>query len=298
MTTLEIEIGLSDAARTAHAVQTGTLLRGTETLPLDLDLLAPEERAAVLAVTGTATRFPLRFDPAVVSGDSTYTVDAVPAAPQDWIAVLQGFQAWKAERAEAEARKRAERDAERARKAGEIADAQMAELRRLDALDDEELLKARLPPGEIPHLDNTREAVELRVRVDQRMKRARQEREEREEAQREALRSERLEERRRWTAEHGSDHLRKAQGAGYDCQRRYAFERAALEHPDYRLDYRGEADWQERACPGEAALDEALRVGGTVVWLTRGDYDDDGLKGVEAVVIRGYLGRYDLIRTF
>lgn len=100
-----------------------------------------------------------------------------------------------------------------------------------------------------------------------------------------------------WVAEHGSDYLKRACAAGYDCQRRYVLERAALEHPDYRVDFNDHAEWRSRACPSEPALAEAERVDGEVVWLTTGlDGTDDDVESCEAVIIEDYLDRYTLVR--
>lgn len=128
----------------------------------------------------------------------------------------------------------------------------------------------------------------------------------RDQERREAEKQQRLEERRAWIAEHGSAYLRKCEHAGYDCQRRYVLERAALEFPGYVVDFDDNARWKDRSGPSEAALDEAARVGGIVVWLTRSPVDDGNPEEYqagwdderEAVVIRQYLGRYDLIKIF
>lgn len=130
--------------------------------------------------------------------------------------------------------------------------------------------------------------------------------EERLTAQREAEEEERQREhevreaeRTVWIAEHGSDFLRRATAAGYDCQRRYVTERAALEHPGAVVDFEDEAEWRSRSCPSEAALDLAERINGEVVWLTspprasRDDdaYDYDRFEPCEAVWVK-FLGKY------
>ena len=113
-----------------------------------------------------------------------------------------------------------------------------------------------------------------------------------------------------WIKEHGSPFLRKATGADYNCQRKYVCERRDLEHPGYVVDFDNTANWEDRCCPSEAALEEALAVKGTVVWLIheagecivpddqaeRWDEGVDQFRPCEAVVIRGYLGKYDLVR--
>lgn len=117
---------------------------------------------------------------------------------------------------------------------------------------------------------------------------------------------ERLEhEKDEWIAQYGSSPLRKKFQAGYNCQRDYAFERVRTEHPDYLLDFKDDAAWNERSCPSDAAFAEAERVGGRVVYLTKlpssaPEYDSEyyDFEGCEAVIIPKYLGKYDLIRTF
>lgn len=108
-----------------------------------------------------------------------------------------------------------------------------------------------------------------------------------------------------WIEAHGSDYLKAAHALGYNCQRQYVTERATLEFPDFRVDFDDNASWNDRACPSPEALAEvkALVAAGhdaQVVWLT-----DDGaadrenweyFEPCEAVVIRDYLGKYDLVK--
>lgn len=117
-----------------------------------------------------------------------------------------------------------------------------------------------------------------------------------------------------WVAAHGSDHLRRACARGHDCQRLYVMERAALELPGYTVDFEDNAAWKARSCPSKAALDEAERVEMLdlrpadeievrIVWLTapaQDERDEDGygdeFEACEAVVVRDYLGKYNLVR--
>lgn len=138
-------------------------------------------------------------------------------------------------------------------------------------------------------------------------KRLTEERKERKRAEAEAAEAQAEADKLAWCAVHGSPHLAQAVAAGYDCTRLYATERADSEHPGYVLDYRNNAEWKGRSCPTPKALTEALAVRGEVVWLTEAprtenpdpeDYwDDSETYPCEAVVIRGFLGRYDLIRA-
>lgn len=118
----------------------------------------------------------------------------------------------------------------------------------------------------------------------------------------------RRDERATWIQAHGSLYLRKCLSSRYDCQRQYAIERAARDFPGYVVDIEDDATWKSRSGPSEAALDEAARVDGLVVWLTNepratpqatnddGDYEEP-FTPCEAVVIRAYLGKYDLVRA-
>lgn len=87
-------------------------------------------------------------------------------------------------------------------------------------------------------------------------------------------------EKSEWIAAHGSDYLRTAHQAGYDCQRQYVSERAALDLPGFAV-MPSQAGWSERSCPSEQALQEALRVGGRVIWAE---------PGFEAILVARYLG--------
>ena len=123
-------------------------------------------------------------------------------------------------------------------------------------------------------------------------------------AEKQRLKEARAADQSAWIAAHGSTHLRPCLQAGYNCQRLYVLERAALEHPDYVVDYHDTSEWNVRSGPSAAALDEAARGNGQIVWLTalpsngvtRREEWEDTTVGCEAVVIRAYLGTYDLVR--
>jgi hypothetical protein len=121
----------------------------------------------------------------------------------------------------------------------------------------------------------------------------------REKAEKEAREKEKLD----WINAHGSDYLKNAIALGYNCQRQYVTERAAMEFPDFKVDFDDRSSWNSRACPNPEALDEVkdlVEAGrkAEIVWLT-----DDGaereeweeFEPCEAIVIHDYLGRYDLI---
>lgn len=121
-----------------------------------------------------------------------------------------------------------------------------------------------------------------------------------EKAAKEAAEKERLD----WINQHGSDHLKKAVAAGYNCKRLYVTERVNLEYPEFQADIDNKAEWKSRSCPSHEALEFSLRhPGSEVVWCTRrhdykvpepGYYDNEDEPAQEAVVIKDYLGDEDL----
>ena len=117
-------------------------------------------------------------------------------------------------------------------------------------------------------------------------------------------------ERLAWINNHGSKRLRKTVEAGYNAQRLYVLERAAIEFPKSVVDFDSNADWKPRSLPSENALERSLaindahpddddRIVSSVVWLT---IDETGQKldsydQYEAIAITGYLGQYTLLET-
>lgn len=128
-----------------------------------------------------------------------------------------------------------------------------------------------------------------------------QEKREQEQSRQEA-KERREQEKVAWIKQYGSISLQKKFAAGYDCQRPYVRERASVEYPGYVVDFDDDADWKERSTPSDQAFEEAERVGGTVVWLTapprwgNEEEEEPYFEKGEAIVIRDYLGKYDLVR--
>jgi hypothetical protein len=127
------------------------------------------------------------------------------------------------------------------------------------------------------------------------------------EATEKAERERKEQEKAAWIAEHGSNYLKRATTLGYDCQRQYVTERAALELPGYEVDFDNRAAWKSRSCPSMAALEEVERLirqghDAEVVWLTEPiqepEYsdDDDYFEPCETIVVHNYLGKYDLVK--
>lgn len=131
-------------------------------------------------------------------------------------------------------------------------------------------------------------------------------------AERSLKKEQREQEKSNWITAHGSDHLQRAWGMAYDCQRLYVTERAAMEAPGYTVDFNESASWRDRSCPSMQALDELTAIEKAVkgeyhyvAWLLKPasdsvdeddyyDYQHD--YPCEAIIIRGYLGRYDLVK--
>lgn len=120
-------------------------------------------------------------------------------------------------------------------------------------------------------------------------------------AERERVEADKLQ----WIQEHGSDYLKDAVTLGYDCQRQYVDERSEKEFPDFAVDFGDQAEWKSRSCPSREALAEAKNLiakgyKAEVVWLTCPPWEVDEyerFEADEAVVIRNYLGKYDLVKT-
>lgn len=130
-----------------------------------------------------------------------------------------------------------------------------------------------------------------------------------------AKRQAEVETRLAWARAHGSDHLRRCLEIGHTCSRLYSTERAEIEFSGYFLDYDNKAAWKDRACPTVAALDEREAVLAAhpdldaehllIVWQTEpgknstgSELDDyDEFAECETVVVRGFLGKYDLLKA-
>jgi hypothetical protein len=127
------------------------------------------------------------------------------------------------------------------------------------------------------------------------------------EAQRDIVKQQREDAKETWIVENASAHLRRAFDDGYNCQRLYVQERAEQEASAFTVDFNDKATWKERSCPSAGAMDladEVAELGNAkVVWLTApaqdhvpdDDYWDEPFEEREAVIVRSYLGKYDLV---
>ena len=108
-----------------------------------------------------------------------------------------------------------------------------------------------------------------------------------------------------WIEAHGSDRLKKAHAAGYPHNRTYIQERATVElGGEWTVDANNAYEWDRKACPSERALDlentlKNKSFKAQIVWIksdgTERGCDDDAFEPFEAVVVREFLGRYDVI---
>lgn len=301
----------SKALRDQHLIDTGQPLASVEYLTVNTVAITREQRAVIVPLlTGQIATIPAlvrgmvrghdgqpRLDNGIVltGGQSDPRQwDAVPTLDA-WCAraaaVVQTNATWEAKLTEAMTIWQAEQKAAAARAAAarETADADLTEVRRLEAAGDLAALRAfhirtaALSPKNARYYEQQRDDAIRSLEA----------------AARDALKA-------AWVAAHGSPRLQRALAAGYDCQRLYVTERAALEALGFDVDFDDNAAWKSRSCPSETALDIAETVAAlgqaSVVWLTtpadNTESDDvyDTFTPVEAVVVTGYLTKYTLVR--
>jgi len=121
----------------------------------------------------------------------------------------------------------------------------------------------------------------------------------------------REEEKKNWILENGSQYLKDCLELGQYAHKNYVIERAEKEFLDFTLDYEEEAKWDTKYSPSQAALNELKELRKTtadsdIVWLTKEpktnkEYDDEDnyyneFKPCEALIVRNFLGKYDLIK--
>lgn len=304
MSTLAFSIKLSNQYIEDHAVATGVIMASPIILELDLGPLTPEDRRLAMEIH----KF---YDSWVVDSDNP--LPALPATQDEILATVYYLDELR--------RLRDQYEHEKAQKAFEkmldelealsedelgkiqgydrfhfprklfTQDRLMCEAEKIQAEDSPRVqaLLERMKVPEIPF-----KAEEKRLEIKQREAEA--EKEHLAKEQKEA----RLAERATWVATHGSDYLKKAIGAEYDCAKQYVTERAALElGTGFKVDFGKTINWDRRSCPSEQALDLALELQGKgfnaeVVWLK--DYEGETpLETREAVAVRNYLGKYNVV---
>lgn len=135
----------------------------------------------------------------------------------------------------------------------------------------------------------------------------------REKAEKEAREAEAEAEKLAWIELYGSERLKLAIKHKHPIDRIYAIERASSEHPGWDIDFYDDAEWDDRTNPtlGELqALEEAIKRTDLVVrlvWLKAPgrntprddryyDYDNEEFDPCPALIMRRFLGKYDLIK--
>lgn len=130
-------------------------------------------------------------------------------------------------------------------------------------------------------------------------------------AEREVQQAQREAEKAIWIEAHGSDQLKRAFADQYEVGRIYTLERASNEYPEWEIDYFGFSEWKDRKNPPLSELDAADETAAqtgqpvNIVWLTqpaaidREEFDEAVyyFKQHPALVIHGYLGKYDLVKS-
>lgn len=317
MATVQIQWQASDRLLLAEIAQTGKAQPADRTLTIDLTQVPAEQRTGLLTLTKptgathngeptlnsidisrrlapdtTADRLAERgtYDTVMVRLDAAPTIEQIIALAQEIAAQRTGLDA-------AAEQIRAQRRTEAKRLDG-IAAAAQADLDAIAQTGDLDALRAWRVPAELGDTFSEHRARRLREARDRAIAHL-------EELSRES-------EKAYWILDHGSEHLKRCIEAGYDCKRQYVVERAAMEAPGFTVDFDDKAAWDRRACPTAAALDaeDAARALGLgepqIVWLKtpaqdrppahRSEWEEDDFAACEAVVVRGYLGKYDLVQ--
>lgn len=110
-------------------------------------------------------------------------------------------------------------------------------------------------------------------------------------------------ERDNWITVQGSQYLKDAFELGYNINEKYVVERAQKEFPDYDMDVCGDALYCMKDNPDEDSLNEVIRLieqgfDAIVAELASySDEDEEYSEECEAIVIRDYLGVYDLVKV-
>lgn len=105
-----------------------------------------------------------------------------------------------------------------------------------------------------------------------------------------------------WILKHGSQYLKDCLELGQYAHKEYITERANLEFPDFQVDYDNSINWKDRYSPSQKAIDELKRLrtitqDSNIIWLTDDGSNDCDFESCEAIIIRRFLGRYDLFKV-
>lgn len=274
---MKAELSVSSAYRQNHFIETGQEYPAKVVVEIPFQELSPESRRIIVSVN-PLLEAQLTLPSPIQKGYwlETWPVPFVPSSPSEWEELLKLYQTAK------ENFLKATRESQK-KKVNE----KIAQLKQLLNDGPNSQSKTISIPNELEGIEGYEEAIALQQAIA---------------SQIEQNIAERDREKAQWIQQHGSSYLKNCAKYGYDCQRRYVYERAALEYPDYFIDFDDTAAFAQRTQPSAEALEEAIRVGGLVCWLTKVPKLKDAFKvfegkaPCEAVVIRGYLDKYDLIR--
>ena len=110
----------------------------------------------------------------------------------------------------------------------------------------------------------------------------------------------------KWIIENGSQYLKDCLAMDIKANKEYVLDRVSFEHKGYEVDYSDNAKWDEKVSPSIEAVEELKKLRANnieceIVWLTRPindeEYDyDNQFENCESIVIRNYLGKYDLVK--
>ena len=299
MSTIKVQWTASDEAVRKEYIKTGQKPVARRTFRIDLTELTPSQRRPIIEYldyrysldvsircTASAEKFHLRNRNGMdCSGSGEITYDQEPTVKQV-VAYCEGVLAELATAAQYVAGYKAAEKAEKERIASLRAEWQ-PKLDALIAAEDIDGLNVFHAPQELKHVND--EASDAWKKLKRDLAKW---------------------DKAAWIEQHGSQHLKDATAAGYDCQREYVIQRAAKEFPGFEVDFNGKAGWQSRPCPSPTALKLAKKVSGDVVWLTEPAsselpqssyeyyeyYEPEEFEAREAVVVSRYLNRYDLVK--
>jgi hypothetical protein len=281
-TKLHVTFLLSEASRQRQFVATGQLPEREQKLELDMAAATPEQRQAVITVCGADLRLEIgKWDRYIILDDPTLHLEPVELdAIPDLEAVIAHGQRMQAEKQAAQVEYDADRrqvcEADLAKKIQALRDCLARRV--IGGIYDTELWRYDLAEhGKRLQIDRSGyDAVRADYDAMAAIRKAEIETEHQaDEARKRSAAEQVAAARQAWIDEHGSEHLRRAVAAGYDCTRKYLIERAELEYPGYMCDFENAAKWRSRSCPNLEALDEQSAllaahpgISVDIVWLT------------------------------
>lgn len=310
-TVVKLSFEVTEELRQREFVETGQVQKAEREVEIELD--TPQLREAWILLRGVGyTYYNLQTEDRV-AGDWKYRLapeskfEQIPTVTQLKQVLLARAEKFRQMTAKYKADKEAE-DAERQRKQA-LAAPILAEINRLKEAGDMEALEAFRVPGELVEFCPNVPGMFNRSMYDW-LKDVRAAVREQKASERAQIAEAQMGE---WIKQHGSERLKRAFEGGYEVGRVYTLERAAKEAPGWQVDFYNQAEWKERTNPTLKELDAAdaartlLDMPVKIVWLTyppkdypnnpdRWGEDVETFEPGTAIVIQGYLGKYDLVK--